>query len=398
MALAGGHTAVSRVDVLQGGQPVYTLEVVSGVVSSDATRPVRANLACTLVDPTGALSTGDVEDLLDPYECEIAPWRGVQFAVTTAAPVDVPNAGFGLQPFGISGFGGLDSSTSYTTRIETELAPLGIFALTSRAVSDGPNGLTIQLTGQDRAMGYQVPMRTALAIPGATPVETAIAKLLAAANPKTHLLAMSTGQTVGPLLYAPDIDVWREAQDLAVSVGASLYHDRTGHCVLMPAAASRVPVASYGEGDGLLLTVDRAEDSDTIRNVVIAESTNGVIRAVVSDDDTSSPTYAGGKYGYRPVTLTNQHFSTVAMAQQAAAARLVYELGRTETTVITAVPDPGRDVGDVLTINRPRAGLTSRGVVVETLDMPLGADQPMKVGCRKSVLGPDGAVLEEQAA
>jgi hypothetical protein len=361
-ALAGGHTAVFRVDVLHSGKPVYVLEVVGGLVSLDADRAVRANLTCSLVDPTGKLTRGDVDDLLDPYECEIAPHRGVRGA-------------------------GLD-----------ELAPLGVFGLTSRDVSDTPEGLMIRLTGQDRAITYQGPMSSALAISGGTPVEEAIIRLLAARNPGLSMLSMVTGYTCGPLLFAPDVDVWREAQELAVSAGARLFHDRLGRCVLAASGpASSSPVARYAEGGGLLLSLDRSEDSDTIRNVVVAESPNGLVRAVVEDDDPTSPTYARGRYGRRVATISNQHFSSVQQAQQAAAARLAWELGRSETVGFTAVPDPGLDVEDVVTVHRPRAGLDDRGLVVATVDIPLGASEAMRVGCRRSVLAMDGRVLGEAA-
>jgi hypothetical protein len=66
----------------------------------------RANLSATLVDPTGALTTGDVDDLLDPYECEISPWRGVSYREVTFGVMSAPNAGFGVQPFGTSGSAG----------------------------------------------------------------------------------------------------------------------------------------------------------------------------------------------------------------------------------------------------------------------------------------------------
>lgn len=389
---------VSRVDILHGGRSVYQLEVLDGGVQSQAGRAVRANLSATLVDPTGELTTGDVGDLLNPYDCEVAPWRGVEYLVKSYGELWTPNAGFGLQPFGTSGFGGVEVSTIFTTRREQELAPLGVFGLTSREVSDGPDGLTIRLTGQDRAMGYQVPMRSALAIPGGTPVEDAIARLLAAVNPSLTLFAMVTGRTVGPLLYAPDEDVWQAAQELAQSVGAVLYHDRTGQCVLTPAGPGRWPVAAYAEGDGLLLDLDRTEDSDSIRNVVVAQSTNGAIRVVAYDDDPTSPTYAGGRYNFRPFILENQHFSTVEQAQQAAVAALVRELGRAETVNFSAVPDPGLDVGDVVTVHRPRAGLNRRPVVIDSIDMPLAVDGQMRVGCRKSVLAQDGEVLPEEVA
>lgn len=358
VALAGGHTAVTKVDVWHAGRYTYTLEVVSGSVSMDGDRPVWSNLSATLIDSTGQLSRGDVADLLDPYECEIAPWRGVRLS------------------------GG------------DEYAPLGVFGLTGREVSDGSDGLTIHISGQDRAMGYQVPMSSALALRAGTPVETAITRLLLSVNSGVTLLTMVTGHTCGPLLYPPDIDVWAEAQSLAASVGARLFHDRTGRCVLAPlGSSSPSPVLAYGEGDGLLLSLNRAEDSDTIRNVVVAESPNGVIRAVASDDDPSSPTFAGGRYGRRTTTIKNQYFSSVRQAQQAAAAALAYELGRSETVDFSAVPNPGLDVGDVVTVDRPRAGLNRRHLTVANLSIPFGAESPMRVGCRRSVLTANGQVL-----
>jgi hypothetical protein len=394
-ALARGHTAVTRVDVLHSGRPVYTLDVIGGAVDAESGRPVLRNLTATLLDPTGTLTRGDIDDLLDPYECEIAPHRGVRLSTTVLGSSLTPNAGFGLQPFGTSGFGGSEGTTTATRNFRYELAPLGVFGLTARRVEDTPDGLTISIAGQDRAMGYQGPMSSALAIPGGTPVEEAILRLLLTRNRGVGLSTMATGFTCGPLLYAPDIDVWREAQALAESVGASLYHDRTGQPVLTPAGpASNRAVARYAEGDGLLLSVSRAEDSDTIRNVVVAETPDGRIRVVVEDDEPSSPTYAGGRYGRRVHTLVNQHFSNLQQATVAASARLAYELGRSETVDFTAVPDPGRDLDEVVTIHRPRAGLDERSVVVASVNIPLSASEVMGVGCRQSRIAPDGRVVE----
>jgi hypothetical protein len=399
-AVRSGRTQwpVFRVDILHGGWPVYQLDVLDGNVQREMDRAIQANLSATLVDPTGALTRGDVDDLLNPYDCEIAPHRGVRYRSVTYGAMFTPNAGFGVQPFGTSGFGGVNVSTISTSRWVQELAPLGVFGLTSREVSDGADGLTIRLTGQDRAMGYQVPMKSSLAIPGATSVEQAVVKLLSRVNPSLTLLAMTTGRTVGPLLYEPTIDVWEEAQSLATSVGARLYHDRAGQCVLMPAGPARYAVAAYGEGDGLLIDLDRTEDSDSIRNVVIAENTAGTVRALAYDDDPESPTYAGGRYGFRAFRIENEHLNSTQQAQQAAVAALVRELGRVETVGFSAVPDPGLDVGDTVLVNRPRAGLDRRALVVDTVDMPLSVDGAMRVGCRKSVLAQDGEVLPEEAA
>lgn len=362
-ALAGEHTAVSRVDVWHGGAPSgVTLEVLGGSVSVDADRPVRRNLGARLVDPTGALSTGDVDDLLDPYECEIVPYRGVR------------------------------------TPAGDELAPQGVFGLTGRRVSDSPDGLLIELTGQDRAMGYQGPMASALAIPAGTPLEVAVRRLLATRHPGVTLRALATGITVGPLLYGPDVDVWAEAQRLATAAGARLFHDRTGEAVLARSGpASTTPTAALLEGGGLLLDVQRTEDSDTVANIVVAESTDGAIRAVAEDTNPTSPTYAGGRYGRRVVTVRNPHLHSVAQAQQLATARLVHELGRSETTALTAVPDPALDVEEIITVHRPRSGLRHRALLVATLDLPLAVTEPMRIGARRTILAADGAVLAPAA-
>lgn len=357
------HTAVSRIDILHGGLPVYSLDVISGDVTADSSRSVRWNLSCVVVDPTGDLTNGNVGDLLNPYQCEIKAWRGVRADTSIGAMSD-------------------------------EWVPLGVYMLTSRDMtSDGQ----ITLTGQDRTLKYQGPMENALSIPGGTAVEVAVIKLLAARNPGISLLTMQTGFTCGPLLYSPDIDCWAEALKLAQSVGGQLYHDRVGQCCFLGSGPStRSPVASYTVGDGLLLTAERVENSDSISNVVIAESQDGSIRAVAEDDDTSSPTYANGPYGRRVKTISNAAVTSVAQAQQAATADLIYELGRSETTTFTAVPDPRLDVNEMVTVNCPTVGLAERGLVIAALQMPLTATEAMTVTGVKSVLAPDGQILPAQ--
>ncbi len=363
LQLSQSHTAVSKVEVLHSGRAVHTLDVVAGSVGAEAGRPVARNLSCTVVDPTGALSGADVDDLLNPYDCEVAPHRGVLVGVTA------------------------------------EYAPLGVFGLTGRSVAgDG----SIQLTGQDRAMGYQGPMTGALAISGGTPVEDAIARLLATRRRGVQLSTWRTGFTCGPLLYSPDIDVWAAAQELAKSVGGWLYHDRVGDLQFGPALPTTGrPVARYAESGGLLLEVDRQEDSDSIHNVVVVTSaktaTGGMIRAVAADTDPTSPTFAGGRYGRRVKTITNQHVGSAEQAQQVAATELVRELGRSETVSITAVVDPTRDPHDIITVHRPRAGLVERGLAVASVDIPLGVREAMRIGCRRSILTRDGQVLDVPA-
>lgn len=360
LKMTQSHQPVSRADILHDGKPTYSLQVAAGKVSVDADRPVRRSMTATLIDPTGVLTEGDVEDLLDPYECEVALWTGVRVA-------------------------GVD-----------ELAPQGVFGLTSRTVSDGAEGLAISIVGQDRTMGYQGPISSTLSINAGTSIEDAIARLLQTRNQGATLAAMNTGFFTGPLLYAPNTDVWRAASELASSVGGSLFHDRTGQCVFaLDGPASDTPVRVWEQGDGLLLAVERQEDADTIHNVVIVESTSGLITARVEDTNPSSPTFSRGKYGRRPTDpIISPHIGSVIQAQQAAAARLAYELGRSETVQLEVVPDHALDVQEIVTVHRPAVGLTRRDLVVASFTLPLGPGS-MSVGCRKSVLTADGRALPQ---
>lgn len=370
----GGHMVAVKVDILHGGTWAHTLKAIGGEVSASSRSSVRASVGCSLVDPTGTLGKGDVGDLLNADECEIAPYRGVEYG-----------------PAG---------------RRVKEYAPLGVFGLTHHELDDTPNGLAIRLTGQDRALIYQGQMLNALTIRAGTPVEVAIRMLLSARNPGVTLLAMRTGFTCGPLLYPSTTNVWDAARELAASVGGILFHDRTGQAVFaMSGPQSDLPVATYAEGTGRLGRVTKKVDTDTIFNVVIAESPDGRIRAVAEDLDPNSRTYARGRYGSRPApTLVNQHFHTVDQAMQAAVARLDYELGRTETVTFYAPPDSGQYVEEVVTLHRPRSGFDYRGVVVDELDMPLevgdGDGAEMVVRCRSSRLARSGRVfpIEEVTA
>ncbi len=361
-ALTRSHTAASRVDILHSGRRVASLSAVSGAVSAEAGRAVFRNLSsCTIIDPTGEFSGGNLGDLLSPYDAEIAPHRGVVLPDGTA-----------------------------------ELAPLGIFGLTSRSLN-GDGSVTV--SGQDRALNYQGGMTGTIAIGPGTPVEQAIAKLLFTRNNALEMNTWKTGFVCGPLIFGPDIDVWREAQVLAQSVGGWLYHDREGIVTFAPLVPTTgTPAARYFTGDGLLLETNRSEDSDTIHNVVVVKSTNtgasNIITAIAEDTDPSSQTYSRGKYGRRVITLSNPHIFSIKQAMQVAATELTRELGRSETVAATTVVNPFLDPLDSLVIHNPDAGLNERGAVISALTVPLAVKDSMSIALRRSILTRDGQIIE----
>lgn len=364
--LAQSHTMNAKIEVLHADQPVYTLVPYSGTVNAGAGRAIMRNLGCTVIDPTGRLGGGDIDDLLSPYDCEIKPYRGVK------------------------------------TPDGWEWVPQGVFELTGRTVvGDGQ----VQLTGQDRAMIYQGGMPGQVSFNYGTPVEQAISTLLSTRKPGLQMKTWVTGYAVGPLLYKADIDVWAECQKLAQSVGGWLWHDREGYLHFGPTTpVTGTAVARYADGDGLLLAANRKEDSDTIHNVVVVQNasqqtaTGGalVISAMAADTDPTSPTYYRGRYGSRTKVITNQTVTSQQQAQQAAAIALVTELGRSETAAISVVPHPAYDPLDMITVHRPTVGLVNRTLVVQEIDLPLTARNPMAIQFRKYILTEDGQTVMTQ--
>jgi hypothetical protein len=92
-------------------------------------------------------------------------------------------------------------------------------------------------------------MKSALAIAGATKRGVGDREVAGAGESVADAAGDGDGSHGGAAAVSSrTIDVWAEAQELATSVGARLYHDRTGRCVLLPAGPSRHAVAAYARG------------------------------------------------------------------------------------------------------------------------------------------------------
>jgi hypothetical protein len=221
------------------------------------------NLGATVIDPTGRLGGGDIDDLLSPYDCEVKPYRGVK------------------------------------TPAGWEWVPQGVFGLTARnVVGDGQ----VQLTGQDRAMIYQGGMPGQVAFNFGTPVEQAIQTLLNTRQPGLQMNTWNTGYAVGPLLYQADIDVWNEAQKLAQSVGGWLWHDREGCCTSRrwprgahfgaPVHRRRRAAAERQPQGGLRHHPQRRGGAELQQQTATGGAL--IISAMAADTDPTSPTYYKG--------------------------------------------------------------------------------------------------------
>lgn len=248
-------------------------------------------------------------------------------------------------------------------------------------------------------MIYQGGMTGQISIPVGTALEVAVWQLLAARNPRVHIQTQFTGVTVGPLLYQADIDCWSEAQKLAQSVGCWLWHDRVGLLHMSSLSPpTRTIVGTYAEGDGLLIGVQRKENSDSIHNAVVVQSTNNstgvTITSTAADTDPTSPTYVNGRYVRRVVVMRNDNITTQSQADLVAATLLIIELGRSETVTASIVCNPGLDPLDMVSVHRPLVGLNVRTLVIEQIDCSLVAADPMTLTFRKYILTEDGQTID----
>lgn len=360
-AVVGSHRTTSRVVVRDPstGDEVE-LYVQSGSVTVDRTRDIRRTVSATLTDPTGELTPAAADDLLSPFGNELHVHRGVRL-------VD-----------------GTDDTVA-----------LGVFRLTDFAVSDGPDGLTIRLSGSDRSVAVQrAKWETTYVIASGTATEDAIADLLTDRYPDVTVNLPTMGATTPRVvLDGSDGDPWRDATDLARAAGWELYFDGAGEAVAsLPATPDNDPVVVYEDGsEAVLLDLERqVSTASSVYNGVIAtaESTDlpAPLRSVAWDDDPGSPTYYLGKFGKVPRLWSTPLATTQGQLDAAAQSMLDGLLGANEDVAFRQIVNPALDVNQVVEVTRPRSALDGVRVVLDVLEIPLAAADPMSASGRRRFL------------
>lgn len=367
-ALIVDHDVQSRIDVCDSsGAVLATLQPINGNVTIDIDRAIRREAGdVTVVDPTGTLNPDNIADVLSPLTGnELRLYRGIKYA---------------------SG--------------STEMIPLGVFGFTSVTVSQDGSGLTITIGGlQDRAARIgRAKYTKPYTISVATALETVVAGLLQrgwAATPGVGNLP-TTGVTIASRSYGNDgdSDPWNDAFNLCDAKGYRLYFDVNG-VVQMEAVGSLAditelvrytttvtPTASYNP---MVTSISRTWDSENTYNGVIAVGEGSglliPVKAVIWDDDPSSPTYYLGDFGQRPRIYSNPNIYSKAEASVTAAAQLRKTLGVTETVSWSQIPDPSLDVGDGIYVVEPDTRVNNL-YRVDRIDLGIGETDVMNVTAR----------------
>lgn len=356
-AIGLSHDLATEVTVLRDGDELLTIaSAIDGGVTLDATAATRGRLDLTIVDDgTLGLVPLLASDPLAPYGNELHVKRGIILAGTP------------------------------------ELVGLGVFRIDDLTVDDTPAGLQLRVAGQDRSARiidarFEDPYQVA----AATNYTTAISDVLLAAWPSMPYSFTATTSTTPALVAAEGDDRWKFAQDMAASIGMTLYFDGDGTCILRPVTSvSNTPVATFAEGvDGVLLTVSRKWTRQGAFNRVIATGENTgqgtPSRGVATDDNPLSPTYYFGPFGKVPRFYVSPFITTDAQASSAAAAILSRELGTTQQLSLGAIVNPALEPDDVITVTREISGVGENNTL-DSITIPLSAEGQMSASTRATV-------------
>lgn len=369
---------VSWAEVWSGinGSWLATLLIEGASVTDDWTNAVRRTLSgVVLTDPTGTLTPKQATDLLYPVGHELVVYSGLAYvggAMRAALAAQKSVSTILSQPY----------TPALGVANGFEAARLGTFLMEGVKISDRDTDLTITLSGKDRATDVQRARFTnAYATNGTDTLDVAIQKLV------TSVVTNLTF-SFAPLSYVPPVqawnvgdDAWAAAQKLASDAGYKLDFDVTGSLRLYAVVdPSTVPTAAtYAEGAGCTITsLDRDLSNVNVPNWIIGIAQgSGVttpIRADWQDTDVQSPTYIGGSYPTTIEKITTSTATTLAQVQAMVNAQGALNKGKLEQAQMALVGNPAHEAGDVVSINRARAGVRGSLYVLDriTHSLPSG--------------------------
>lgn len=349
-ALHHSHTSIVRCDLYRQGELIAEgIPVTSGQVTDDSQSIVRrrANL------------------LLPPTE-----------EVLAMLPSIAPEDG-GLWPLGNELK--IRSGIRFSDGTE-ELVPLGMFRIARPFAQDGQDGAGLTIDGYDRGRTVSRSRFTsAYVIDQGTNYATAIKDLVQSRIPwlpESQYIFMSTNYVTPQLVFTMDDDPMGVAIEMAGSIGAELFFDGDGRCILRPEPDPLYTPStfSYEEGpDAILTSIGRDLDDEQAYNgvIVIGENTDldEPIRAESWDTNPDSPTYydplfpSASVYGAVPYFIRSQYIYSQAQADSAAAANLARVMGIIERVQFRAVNNPAHESGDVITVGRERVGATGTHIL-----------------------------------
>jgi hypothetical protein len=387
----GSYLVAARFTVYQGGRPQGTpyysnLSVGSFTVdrNSEFRRTGEITLEVIPTIPPPLLMPCTPQSLISPFGTELFIETGVA---------------------AIAGVSGSDSP-------DFQWVPSGLFAIATSTVDDTGMDCTITLNLYDRSWAIaQRVLKNPWNFPATSTgnfVQEIQLLLNTVWNEQQDVAPLQfnivpTGATVPQASYDQGADPWQACMDMANSIGYELFFDVNGIVVGRPipnplttpvtwnfsddvtyvqGLGGTSSTALFGDAYSTPVEVSVAMTRDGIYNDIVIQGTgtanaaqyNGAgletspqpLLAEASDSNPLSPTYIGGPMGDVP-NFIQSSLVTVDGAQPMANNDLAQTLSTAWKVTVGAPPNPIFDVSDVVTVTRPRVGLTNAVVVLDTI-------------------------------
>lgn len=349
----------TRIEILELGTIVATLtNVTGGDVQMDANADVNRSLSCSIIDPLGTYTPADYSDILAPNGNEVRAWRGLKAYPDELVPI-------------------------FTGQIDTADVEAG---------SQG--GVFLGLSAFDRGQAVSdAGFETSYPIAEGTNYADAIRSLISTRVPGLTFRFMTTSYTTPLIIYGPGDDPWTKARSMAESIGARLYFDGLGVCVLepVPIIDEVTPVWDYVEGASatILTAKKKLTRQYTYNGVVVTGETPTItdqaaapVTATVWDDNADSPTYYLGKFGKKPRRYASPLLTTVDQCRSAGLAILQNSLGLAESVSFDAIVNPAHEPGDIVQVEMAATRIADR-FVMDSFSIPLLYSDNLSASCRR---------------
>lgn len=250
--------------------------------------------------------------------------------------------------------------------------PQGVFPIDDLSLGYGVGGRVKITNNPDRwswikAGRFFVPR----AAPAGMLARSAISSLLLETLPSGSTVTDTSTSTATVPAGVWDRDRDDTIENLATAAGVDVYFDRNGQPAIrnVPTLAQSAAWLVDASASGVLLDATRTRSRTKTYNVVVVTSSkaDGSVLfdpVVVWDNDPTSPTYAGpdpvnnpgaaGPFRVRPYFWSSPLLTDATQAAAAARTLLERVRGLAAQLDLTAVPHPGLEDGDVLSVVLPK--------------------------------------------
>lgn len=217
-----------------------------------------------------------------------------------------------------------------------------------------------------------------------------ITRLIQETIPGATIIDQTQSLTVAAQITV-DRERWGDGvEKLADSIGAEVYADPLGRFVIrfQPALAGDPALLISAGEEGTLVAGSEELTRERTYNRVIAEGNRSdgtaPVRSVVSDTDTSSPTYYGGPFGKRPRFYSSPLLTTTGQCTTTATALLARAKGMQSTITLEHVPNPALEAGDLIEAGLPDGRRQLH--IVDGFNLPLKPGPAQKISSRAAEL------------